>query len=175
MTTDRRALREVVDSPGFRGLMSVRLTGQLADGLFQGALISSTFFNPEKVTTAGEAALIFTATLLPYSIVGPFAGVFLDRWRRQRILVSANLTRAGILGVFALLLGLQGPTSPVVVGLALVVVSANRFILAGLSAALPHVVSERRLVTANSVSTTIGGGAAALGGSLAVVLRNVVG
>jgi len=50
-----------------------------------------------------------------------------------------------------------------VVALALVVVSANRFILSGLSAALPHVVEERLLVTANSFSTTLGAGAAAAG------------
>jgi MFS family permease len=171
VTTDRHALREVVDSPGFRGLMAVRLTGQLADGLFQGALISSTFFNPEKATTAADAALIFTATLLPYSVVGPFAGVFLDRWRRQRVLVLANLARSGILLLLAPLIAAFGASSPLCIAVALVAVSANRFVLAGLSAALPHVVEARRLVTANSVSTTLGGGAAALGGGLAVALR----
>src|SRR6476661_5001067 len=131
VTTDRHALREVVDSPGFRGLLSVRLTGQLADGLFQGALISSTFFNPEKVTTAGDAALIFTATLLPYSLVGPFAGVFLDRWRRQRVLVVANFARSGMLVVLAPLVAAFGASAAVSVGVALIAVSANRFVLAG--------------------------------------------
>src|SRR3954470_14921015 len=135
--------------------MAVRLTGQLCDGLFQGALFSAVFFNPERATSAGEAAGAFAALLLPYSVIGPFAGVFLDRWRRQRVLVVANLARAAVLGVFALLLAAQGPTSPLVVALALGVVSANRFILSGLSAALPHVVAAERLVTANSVSTTL--------------------
>jgi hypothetical protein len=69
----------------------------------------------------------------------------------------------------------QGPTSPGVVGLALAVVSANRFILSGLSAALPHVVAPQRLVTANSISTTLGAGAAASGGALALGLRSLLG
>ena len=175
MTPSRHALRQVLASPGFRGLMAVRLTGQLADGLFQAALFSAVFFNPERATSAGQAAAAFATLLLPYSVVGPFAGVFLDRWRRQRVLVSANLIRAGILAVFAVLLAVQGPTSPVVVGLALLVISVNRFILSGLSAALPHVVDPARLVTANSVSTTLGGGAAAVGGALALALRVLVG
>ena len=175
MTTDRQALREVVDSPGFRGLMAVRLTGQLSDGLFQGALFSAVFFNPERATSAGEAAAAFTTLLLPYSVVGPFAGVFLDRWRRQRVLVSANLARAAGICVFAALLALLGPTSPPVVVLALVVISANRFILSGLSAALPHVVEAKRLVTANSLSTTLGAGAAATGGAASLGLRAVFG
>src|SRR3712207_233391 len=144
--------------------MGVRLTGQLGDGLFQAALFSAVFFNPERATSAAEAAAAFATLLLPYSVVGPFAGVFLDRWRRQRVLVNANLARAGAIVVFAGLLAVLGPTSPPVVALALVVVSANRFVLAGLSASLPHVVETRLLVTANSFSTTIGGGAAAVGG-----------
>jgi MFS family permease len=175
VTTDRHALREVLAAPGFRGLMAVRLSGQLADGLFQAGLFSAVFFNPERATSAGEAAAAFATLLLPYSVVGPFAGVFLDRWKRQKVLVNANVLRAGGLVVFATVLGLQGPTSPAVVALALLVISANRFILSGLSAALPHVVVPARLVTANSVSTTLGGGAAAVGGSLALALRPLVG
>jgi hypothetical protein len=175
VTTDRHELREVVASRGFRGLMAVRLSGQFADGLFQAALFSAVFFNPERATSAGEAAGAFATLLLPYSLVGPFAGVFLDRWRRQRVLVNANFVRAAIVVAFATLLALQGPTSPPVVGLALVAISANRFVLAGLSAGLPHVVPAPQLVTANSVSTTLGAAAAAIGGSAALGLRAVFG
>src|SRR3954465_6047085 len=175
MTRSRHNLRHVLASPGFRGLMEVRLAGQLADGLYQAALFSAVFFNPERATSAGQAAGSFAVFLLPYSVVGPFAGVFLDRWRRQRVLVNANVLRAGALTVFAVFLGLQGPRSAAVVVLALLVVSGNRFILSGLSAALPHVVEPRYLVTANSFSTTLGGGAAALGGGLAVGLRELLG
>jgi MFS family permease len=168
-------LREVVSGWGFRRLMGVRLAGQFSDGLFQAALFSAVFFNPERATSAGEAAVAFTVLLLPYSVVGPFAGVFLDRWSRQRVLLVANLVRAGAVVVFATLLAGLGPTSPLVVVLALAVISGNRFILAGLSASLPHVVEQRLLVTANSVSTTVGGGMAAVGGATAIGLRVVFG
>ena len=171
VSTGAGALREVLAGPGFRRLMGVRLTGQFGDGLFQAALFSAVFFNPERATSAGQAAAAFATLLLPYSLVGPFAGVFLDRWRRQRVLLVANLLRAATIVVFATLLAGLAPTSPPVVALALVVVSANRFVLAGLSASLPQVVAPRLLVTANSFSTTIGGGAAALGGATAVLLR----
>ena len=175
MSTDTRALREVVAAPDFRRLLAVRMTGQFADGLFQAALFSAVFFNPERATSAGEAAAGFATLLLPYSVVGPFAGVFLDRWRRQRVLLAGNLVRASVIVLFATLLAVLGPTSPPVVALALVVVSVNRFILSGLSAALPHVVQPRLLVTANSFSTPLGAGAAAAGGGSAVALRLVFG
>ena len=175
MSADTRALREVVGGADFRSLMGVRVCGQFADGMVQAALFSAVFFTPERATSAGQAAAGFATLLLPYSLVGPFAGVFLDRWRRQRILLAGNLVRAALLVVFAVLLALLGPTSPPVVGLALLVVSVNRFILSGLSAALPHVVADRLLVTANSFSTTGGAGAAAVGGATAVALRLVLG
>ena len=175
MSTHTRARREVLSGADFRRLLAVRMSGQFADGLFQAALFSAVFFNPERSTSAAEAAAGFATLLLPYSVVGPFAGVFLDRWRRQRVLLLGNLVRACFLVVFATLLALLGPTSPPVIGLALVVVSVNRFILSGLSAALPHVVDARLLVTANSFSTTLGSGAAAAGGGTAVLLRLVLG
>ena len=171
MSTDTAALREVLAAPDLRRLLSVRLLGQFADGLFQAALFSAVFFNPERATSAGQAATGFATLLLPYSLVGPFAGVLLDRWRRQRVLRDGNLVRAGVIVVFASALAVLGPSSPPVVVLALVVVSVNRFILSGLSASLPHVVDQRLLVTANSFTTTLGAGAAALGGGTAVALR----
>ena len=103
MTTDGAALRRVVAVPDFRRLLRVRLLGQLADGVFQAALFSAVFFNPERATSAPQAASSFAVLLLPYSVVGPFAGVFLDRWRRQRVLVVANLLRAALVVVFATL------------------------------------------------------------------------
>ena len=159
----------------FRRLLRVRLLGQVGDGLFQTALFAAVFFNPERATSAGQAASAFAVLLLPFSVVGPFAGVFLDRWRRQRVLRNANLVRAVLVSAFAGLLVLEGPTAPVVQVVALLVVSCNRFVLSGLSAALPHVVEERRLVVANALAPTLGGGAYAVGGVLAVALRELWG
>ncbi len=168
VTASARALVEGLD---FRRLLRVRMAGQFGDGLFQGALFAAVFFDPTKATSAGQAAAAFTTLLLPYSLVGPFAGVFLDRWRRQRVLRDANLVRAVLVVLFAVALASTSATSVPVVGLALLVVSVNRFVLSALSAALPHVVDAPRLVTANSTTTTLGAAAAAVGGGAALLLR----
>ena len=89
-------LRAVVRHRNFRRLFATRLTSQAADGAFQAALASLFFFSPEKQTSAGSVAAAFATLLLPYSLVGPFAGVLLDRWRRRQILVVANLLRAAV-------------------------------------------------------------------------------
>jgi MFS family permease len=169
--TQSHRVRDLLAVPDFRRLLRVRLTGQLGDGMFQGALFGAAFFNPEKATSAGEAAVAFATLLLPYSLVGPFAGVLLDRWSRQRVLQTVNASRAVLLVVLATSLARTGPTSPTTIGLALLVVSLNRFVLSGLSASLPHVVGVRVLVTANAFTTTLGTGAAAVGGFTSVGLR----
>jgi MFS family permease len=171
VTHEQHRVRALLALPGFRRLLAVRLVGQSGDGLFQGALFGATFFNPERATSAAEAAVAFATLLLPYSLVGPFAGVLLDRWSRQRVLLVVNLLRAAALTLLATSLVTSGPTSPRTLVLALVTVSFNRFVLSGLSAGLPHVVDTRRLVTANSFTTTLGTGAAAVGGVISLGLR----
>jgi MFS family permease len=158
----------------FRRLLGTRLIGQFGDGVFQVALAAFVVFSPEKEATAGEVATAFTLLLIPFTIVGPFAGVFLDRWRRRQVLVYANLLRALIVLVVATQV-LAGQSGFLFYASALAVLSCNRFILAGLSAALPQAVDNKRLVVGNAVSPTAGTLAATLGGSVGVLVRALVG
>ena len=168
-------VRRMAQVPDFRRLLTVRLGGQAGDGLFQGALFGAAFFNPEKATSAAAAATAFATVLLPYSVVGPFAGVLIDRWSRQRVLLVANAVRALLCLVFAVSLWQTGAISVPSVAIALVVVSVNRFVLSGLSASLPLVVDAHELVTANALTTTAGQAATAVGGITSLGLRRLWG
>ena len=82
----------------FRKLFAIRIVGQGGDGFFTVALFASVVFNPsEHSTTFGlfKAALI---TALPFTLLGPFVGVFIDRWRRRRILAYAPLLKVALAG-----------------------------------------------------------------------------
>jgi hypothetical protein len=168
-------VRDLFHEPGFTRLYATRLISQSADGVFQASLASAVLFNPEHATDPSTLAVGFSVILLPYSVVGPFAGVFLDRWRRQRVLFVANIVRAAIVVLAAVLLLWQGPTSPAFYGAALAATSVNRFYLSALSAGLPHTVSAARLVLANSVSTTSGTVGTIVGAGLALLLRQAIG
>jgi MFS family permease len=165
-------LRAVLREPHFGRLYATRLLGQAADGVFQVALASFVLFSPEKQATAGRTAAGFATLLLPYSVVGPFAGVFIDRWRRRTILVRANLVRAALVVLVAALVA-NGVESPAFYVAALAVLSVNRFFLSSMSASLPHVVRPGRLVVANSVSTTSGTVMAVAGGGLGYAVDRV--
>ena len=170
----RHHLRAALRAAGFRRLFAVRIAGQLADGVFQLSLAGAVLFNPERQAHAADVAAGFAVLLLPYSFIGPFAGVLLDRWWRRQVLVWTGVLRAlAVLGIGAeIAIGLHG--IPFYAS-ALVVISTSRFFLSALSASLPHVVSEQELVTANSASTTVGALATTLGGGLAVGLRTLFG
>jgi MFS family permease len=168
-------LRRVWADAGFRRLLTTRLVGQFADGVFQASLAGAVLFNPDHQARAADVAAGFAVLLLPYSLLGPFAGVLLDRWWRQRILVLANLLRAAVVGLVAVEIFPLGLTGAGFYASALVAISLSRFVNSALSAALPHVVDEPQLVTANSLSVTCGTIAATLGGALAVGVRALAG
>jgi MFS family permease len=159
----------------FRWLFGTRLVSQCADGVFQSSLASAVFFNPDHQIDPKQAAAGFVVLLLPYSLVGPFAGVFLDRWRRQRVLVVGNVVRSGLVVATAALLLAGGPHGSGFDLAALAAVSVNRFYLSALSASLPHVVSRAELVLANAVTTTSGTVIAAIGGGLGLAVRRWAG
>ncbi|MFJ2401618.1 MFS transporter [Streptomyces xanthochromogenes] len=157
----------------FRRLLAVRLLSQAADGVYQVALATYVVFSPEKQASPGAIASAMAVLLLPYSLVGPFAGVLLDRWRRRSVFLYGNLLRALLAGCTALLV-LGSAPDWLFYASALAVTAVNRFVLAGLSASLPRVVDAERLVMANSLSPTAGTLAATAGGGLAFVLRLVI-
>ncbi|MFJ7337635.1 MFS transporter [Streptomyces sp. NPDC101110] len=168
-----RDLRVLLRFQGFRRLLAVRLLSQGADGVYQVALAAYVVFSPEKQTSAAAVASAMAVLLLPYSLVGPFAGVLLDRWRRRQVLLYGSLLRALLAGATALLILSPAPDWLFYVS-ALCVTAVNRFVLSGLSAALPRVVDADRLVIANSLSPTAGTLAATAGGGLAFVVRLAV-
>lgn len=160
--------------PGFRRLLFSRFAAQWGDGIFQAALAGAVLFNPERGARPIDIAAGFTVLLLPYSVIGPFAGALLDRWDRRQVLVVANLLR-GLFILTAAICVAIGVSGFVLMLFALLAVGISRFVLAGLSASLPHVVPVRNLVEGNALAATLGAVIAVIGGCCAVGLRGVFG
>jgi len=156
----RQRAREALRSDDFRRLFAIRLISQSGDGLFQAALVSSIVFNPEEQNTILGFAIATLVVSLPFSLLGPFTGVFIDRWSRRRILVVAPWLRAA--AVWLVLF--EPKTAPLLFfGGALWVLSVNRFYLATAQAVVPRMVPTEDLLMANSMAT-VGGTVALLTG-----------
>ena len=167
-------LRSVLAERDFRRLFSVRLISQAGDGIVTAGVGTYVFFNASTFPSPSAAAVAFTVLYLPYSLIGPFAGVFIDRWSRRQILVLSALIRSAFVVATAAVMASGGRGLPLYVAV-LLVLGVNRFFLASLSAALPHVVAEDKLVMANSVSPTVGGIVGAIGGIIALGLNAATG
>jgi MFS family permease len=167
-------LRSVLGERDFRRLFATRLISQAGDGIYTAGFGAYVFFSATTYPNPAAAAEAFAVLYLPYSFIGPFAGVFIDRWSRRQILLVSALVRAVLVAITALLVGLGELGVPVYVS-ALAALGVNRFFLASLSAALPHVVPDDKLVMANSVAPTIGGIVTTVAGVAGVGIRLLLG
>ncbi|HEU5484491.1 MAG TPA: MFS transporter, partial [Microlunatus sp.] len=173
-----RSLRQLIRHRLFRRLLAVRVATQTADGVLQVALASFVLFSPQQQPDAASVATVLAITLLPFSILGPFVSVVLDRWSRRQILVVLDLARAVVAVGLAVLVGSgirTGWSEAVFYGGVLLAMSLNRFLLAALSAALPHTIEPSEYMVANSVMPTIGPIGTVVGVGLGTTLRVVLG
>ena len=148
-----------------RWLLITRIFGQAGDGLLQTALATFVLFSPQREANPTRITIVFALLLVPYSILGPFVGVFIDKWSRQKILLRANLIR--VVAMLLIATTVAGHSANIILTfLVLASLGINRFILATHAASLPHVVPPELLATANALFPPIG----TLGSSLAVAL-----
>lgn len=167
-------LRSVLAERDFRRLFATRLVAQTGDGVITAAVGTYVFFSASTFPSPLAGAAAFAVLYLPYSLVGPFAGVLIDRWSRRQILVWSAPARGVLVLVTAALMAASIRGFPLYVAV-LAVSAVSRFLLASLSAALPHVTPPAKLVMGNAVSDTLGGMMSALGGIAALAIDATTG
>jgi len=154
-------------------ILTIRWSGQLTDGLFQSALASFVLFSPERAPNAISAALAFAVVLLPYSLIGPYVGIFLDRFSRQLIIRNCNYLRAANLLIIAWLVN-SSSTGIILTLFVLFAFGVNRLILSGLSAGLPLLVKKEELIAANALAVTGGTIWVVIGGGIGIGIKNLL-
>ncbi|KAA0236246.1 MAG: Apolipoprotein N-acyltransferase [Acidimicrobiales bacterium] len=144
-----------------RTLVSGQSLGQAADGLAEITFAQVVLFEVGQGATPWEITKLLAVTLLPFTLVAPFAGVLVDRFDRRRVLVWVSIARAALVTatIVVLLVGSQALAYVAVVML----LSCSRFVLTAKGAALPRTVDPDGLVTANAISGIAGMSAAFMG------------
>ena len=125
-------LRILLRERDFRRLFATRLISQTGDGVFTAGLGSYVFFNKTNFPNPASAAVAFAVLYLPYSLIGPFAGVFIDRWSRRQILVYSAVVRSLFVVLTAALVAGGKLGVPLYIAV-LLVLGVNRFFLSSLS------------------------------------------
>src|SRR5215470_10649801 len=100
-------------------------------------------FSGSAIATTG----LLICRMMPFLLVAPLAGVFVDRHSRKQIMIAADLLRA----VVAVLYIFAGGIGSVwfVFACAALESSLTTFFEAGKNAAIPNLVTPREMLTAN--------------------------
>ncbi|GAE73731.1 hypothetical protein JCM18916_3283 [Cutibacterium acnes JCM 18916] len=171
-------LRHLWRRRDFRKILGVRVATQAADGTLQVGMASYVLLSPEQQPDAWSIAMVLAITLLPFSIIGPFVSVVLDRWSRQRILVYTDGLRCLIAVGLGILVWNGARDKPshlaLLIGL-LIAMSLNRFLLTALVAGLEYTIDKRDYLTASSIMPTIGPLGLMIGAVVAAAVRMIAG
>lgn len=139
---------------------------QGGDWLYNVAMVVFIYESTHSAAWLGAAAF---ARLLPYVLLGSLAGTLADRFDKRRLMIGADVFRAGCMGLLAADVAFIG--SPV---LAVAIACANNCassVFNPAAAALtPRLVGEEDLAAANAVNSTIESGAVVVGPAIGSVL-----
>src|SRR5438093_2792065 len=158
----------------FRRMWAVTTVSSLGDWLGVFALVQYVALLQKQNGQTGKAAFAVGGVLLfrvvPGLFFGPFAGVLADRFDRRRLMVTADIMRAGLIASIPWIRHLW----------ALFLISAVMELLTLMwspakEATLPNLVERDELMTANQLSLITTYGTFPLGGALVAALSGISG
>ncbi|MCC5638945.1 MFS transporter [Nostoc sp. CHAB 5844] len=155
----------VLKNPNFLALWGGQVFCQLADKVYLVLMIAliNTHFQAGSQSISGWVSALMMAFTIPAVLFGSVAGVFVDRWSKKAVLVATNVWRGLLVLAIPLLLWLTHDWQPIgvlpvgfaiILGVTFLVSTLTQFFAPAEQAAIPLVVEEQHLLSANSLYTT---------------------
>ena len=164
--------RNILKNRNFSLLWVGQIISQFGDRLDQMALIGLIHkFAPGSTT---QIAKLMTFTILPVFLIGPIAGVYVDRWDRRRTMIISDILR-GMLVLLIPLWFIRMQTMLPVYVIVFLVFSIGRFYVPAKMSIIPDLVKSDHLLLANSLVNTTGMIASMIGLGLGGILVGIVG
>ena len=164
--------RRIIRNRNFSLLWVGQIISQFGDRLNQMALIALVYRYAPGSTT--QIAKLMAFTIIPVFLIGPIAGVYVDRWDRRRTMVVCDILR----GILVLLIPLYfmrlNSLLPIYI-IVFLVFSIGRFFVPAKMSIIPDLVKSDDLLLANSLVNTTGMVAAMFGFGLGGILVGIVG
>jgi MFS family permease len=133
---------------GFRQLWLGQVVSQLGDW-FDTIAVMTLVLN---LTGSGrDVGLIMVARFLPSVVIGPLSGVVADRFNRRTIMIVSDILRAVV--VLGFLFVRRPDQIWLIYALTVLQLTLSTFFEPAKSAAIPSIVAERELVTANAITS----------------------
>lgn len=150
----------ILKERNFLFLFIGQIISQLGDRLGQMALIA--FIYMRAPGSSFEIAKILSFTIIPVFIIGPIAGVYVDRWNRRKTMYVCDLIRAFLILIIPLFLFSKTNLIPLYI-IVFLTFSIGRFFVPAKLSIIPELVPKEDLLLANSLVNTTGMIAAVIG------------
>lgn len=140
---------------------SLLWTGQLVETIGNALTsIAASIYVFRQTDSALSVGLMLMATAAPSLLVGLFAGVFVDRYDRRKIMIGADVLRAILVALIPILVPLNVIWLYVIV---MLVSAISQFFDPAHESVLPEVASDEELAAANSLIAISSFGSTAVG------------
>ena len=137
-------IREVLKIKPVRTLWVAQVVSVFGDFLAIFAVLSYVSFGLHA--SAAQVTLISVSFMIPFALIGPVAGVFVDRWNVKRTMIASDLIRA----VLALALAFAGSLGEIYAILFLLS-AVSTFFVPAQSVTLRTIVPPEGLLAANAL------------------------
>ncbi|MDD5119878.1 MAG: MFS transporter [Candidatus Omnitrophica bacterium] len=160
-------LRKILRNRDFFLLWMGQIISQLGDRLGQMALIAFVYMRAPGSTL--QIAKILSFTIIPVFLIGPLAGVYVDRWNRRRTMYVCDFMRSLLVLAIPLFLFYTKNLAPIYL-IIFIAFSIGRFFVPAKLSIIPDLVDNKELLLANSLINTSGMIAAVLGFGISGIL-----
>ncbi len=164
--------REVLKNRNFFLLWIGQIISQMGDRLGQMALIGFVYLRSPGSTL--QIAKILSFTIIPVFLIGPLAGVYVDRWDRRKTMYICDFLRSLLVLAIPLFLFYSKNLAPIYL-LIFIAFSIGRFFVPAKLSIIPDLVDNKDLLVANTLINTSGMIAAVLGFGISGVLVEKLG
>src|SRR5512141_2785186 len=176
----RAYLRLLQSNRNFRRLWLAQIVSEIGDWFYTVTLYTLLLQFTGRAQSVGIALVL---QVLPQTLVGPSAGVVNDRVRRKRVMITADILRAGF--VLSMLLVRSRSTVWLVFPLLVMETVMAAFFEPARNSVIPNIVRREEVIVANTLSSitwsfnlavgaTLGGIVAAFLGREAVFMLNAL-
>lgn len=144
-------LRELIKNKNFSLFYIAQIISNFGDKLNQMALIGLIYARTPGSTI--QLAKLLSFAVIPVFLIGPIAGIYVDRWNRKYTMVVCDLLRGVLVLLIPFLIIYSKSMVPIYI-VVFVVFSVTRFFLPSKLAIIPDIVHKDKLLLANSLTST---------------------
>ncbi|MCE5300870.1 MAG: MFS transporter, partial [Spirochaetia bacterium] len=146
-------MKHILKNRNFIRLLTAQFIEQVGDSFMLMALIAWAMSMKEGGSAAANISILMFWIVLPIILLAPIAGVFVDMFKKKHIMFVTALARC----IFIMLIFVITPHKEMwgwIYFLVFLKSVVSQFFIPAKSSIVPHIVAEKDLMDANSISAT---------------------